>query len=59
MLGILQVLCKQENYFEAYGWALHLHDIYPDKQIAIDVILDVRERLGCLKYLEELSVHLI
>lgn len=42
--GMLQVLCRQENFNEAYGWALMWFHKDGDYQRAIDVILEIRER---------------
>lgn len=54
----LKLLCIEENFFEAYGWALHIIDIYPNNQIAIDVLLDVREKFGRLEYLEKYGLFI-
>lgn len=43
--GILALLCNQEDYFEAYGWAIYCHKKFPKYQRAIDVILDVHNML--------------
>lgn len=55
MQGILAVLCAEENFFEAYGWALNILDIFPGDQTAVDVMLDIRDKLGPSEYLEKLS----
>lgn len=44
--GILRILCERENYNEAYGWALLWYEKNPRYQLALDVILEVRERFG-------------
>lgn len=55
MQGILAVLCAEENFFEAYGWALHVFDTYPGDQTSVDVVLDIRDKLGPSEYLEKFS----
>lgn len=41
---ILQILCAQENFMEAYGWALLWYSKKNKYQRSIDVILDIREK---------------
>lgn len=53
LFGTLKLLCSEKNFFEAYGWALHILQTYPNEQHAIDVLFDVREQLGSLTYLEK------
>ncbi|XP_055312081.1 uncharacterized protein LOC129574304 [Sitodiplosis mosellana] len=43
--GILQLLCHQEDYFEAYGWSVYCHSKFPKYQRSIDVIHDARDLL--------------
>lgn len=46
MDGMLELLCHNEDYFEAYGWAIYCHSKFPKYQRAIDVICDVYKMLG-------------
>lgn len=44
--GLLQVICAQLNFMDAYGWALHLHKKDPDYERAIMVLIEIHDRFG-------------
>lgn len=53
---MLQILCLQEAYNDAYGWALTWYEKDPNYERALNVILEIRDRfknLG-LDYMEKL-----
>lgn len=54
MNSMLELLCLQENHFEAYGWAIHCWSIFGSRyQAAVDVIFDVRQMLAGSPILEK------
>lgn len=42
--GLLQVLCAQRNFMDAYGWAMHWHKKDNDYERAIKVLVELHEK---------------